>query len=122
MAKYVDGYVLPIPKKNVKEYQKIAAKTGKLWRKCGALDYYESVLEDAAAKGMISFPKLAKLKKGETVVFAWVTYKSRKHRDQVNKKVMKEMQKVFGPDCGADSMPFDCRKIAYGGFHIIVNA
>lgn len=122
MAKYVDGFVLPLPKKNIKKYQKLAKEAGSVWRKHGALDYYEAVLEDPAAKGMVAFPKLAKLKKGETVVFAWITYKSRKHRDQVNKKVMAYFAKKYGEKSMEDAMPFDCRKMAYGGFDIIVEA
>lgn len=122
MPRYVDGFVLPIPKKNIKKYQKLAKDAGKTWRRFGALDYYEAILEDPTAKGMVAFPKLAKVKKGETVVFAWITYKSRRHRDQVNKKVMAYFAKKYGENAGGDSMPFDCKRIAYGGFDIIVDA
>lgn len=122
MAKYVDGFVLPLPKKNIKKYEKMAKEASLVWKKFGAVDYYEAVLQDPKAKDMVAFPKLAKLKKGETVVFAWITYKSRKHRDQVNKKVMAYFSKKYGEDCGADEMPFDCKRMSYGGFDIIVSA
>lgn len=118
MAKYVDGFVIPIPKKNLDAYKKIAKKAGKIWMEHGALDYYECVGEDMKSKFGISFPKLAGTKPSETVVFSWITYKSRKHRDTVNKKVMNDprMKEMMDPN----DQTFDCGKMAYGGFDVIV--
>lgn len=118
MPQYVDGYVLPLPKKNLAAYRKLAAKAGKIWREHGALDYRECIGEDLVSKWGVSFKKLAKLKSGETVVFAWVTYKSRAHRDQVNAKVMKDPRL----QCDGQPMPFDCKRMAYGGFTTLVRA
>jgi len=119
-AKYVDGFVLPIRTKNLKKYEKMAKEASKVWKTFGAIDYYEAVLEDGKAKDMVPFPKLAGIKKGETVVFAWITYKSRKHRDQVNKKVHAYFAKKYSAADMAEGMPFDCSKMAYGGFDVIV--
>lgn len=90
MARYVDGFLLPIPRKNVAAYKTIAATAGKVWREHGALEYRECVGDDLDTKFGVSFPKLLKLKPGETVVFAWIVYKSKAHRDRVNAKVMKD--------------------------------
>jgi uncharacterized protein YbaA (DUF1428 family) len=115
---YVDGFVLTIPKKRIKDYQKMAKVASKVWRDHGAIDYYEAVGEDLKVKMGIPFTKLAKPKAGETVVFAWITYKSRKHRDQVNAKVMKDKRmNQFDPN----DMPFDCNRMTYGGFKILVS-
>src|SRR5688572_2408544 len=117
MAKYVDGFVLCVPKKKIKQYQKIATKAGKIWMEHGALQYVECVGEDMKVKFGVPFPKIAKPKKGETVIFSWIVYKSRKHRDQVNKKVMsdKRMNEMGSPE----DMPFDCKRMTYGGFDVI---
>lgn len=116
---YVDGYVLPVPKKNMTRYRSIARKAGKIWREHGALEYRECVGEDLQIKGLVPFPKSVKLKAGETVVFAWIVFKSRAHRDAVNKKVMQDprLSTMMGPD----SMPFDHRRMVYGGFKVIVS-
>ena len=87
---YVDGFVLPVPKKNLAAYRRMASKAGKVWMKYGALSYFEAVADDVKPGKSTSFPQSVKLKEGETVIFAWITYKSRKHRDQVNAKVMKD--------------------------------
>lgn len=118
MSKYIDGFVIPVPKNKVKTYQAIAKKAGKLWKKHGALDYYECVGDDLKIKGMTSFTTLAKTKSSETVIFSWISYKSRAHRDKVNALVMKDpvMQKMM-----KEPMPFDCKRMAYGGFKTIVN-
>ena len=87
---YVDGFVLPVPMKNLAAYRKMASKAGKMWMKYGALSYFEAVADDVKPGKSTSFPQSVKLKEGETVIFAWITYKSRKHRDQVNAKVMKD--------------------------------
>ncbi len=116
--KYVDGYLLPIPTKNLKAYTAMAKVGAKVWKDHGALQYCESVGEDLKPPFGIPFPKLMKTKKGETVVFAFVVYKSRKHRDTVNAKVMKDprLAKFMDPK----NMPFDCTRMVYGGFSAIV--
>ena len=118
--RYVDGFVLPVPKKNVKRYRSIAQKAGKIWREHGALEYVEAVGDDLETKFGVSFSRLVKLKPGETVVFSWIVYKSRAHRDRVNAKVMKDprMNKMMekGP------MPFQVKRMSYGGFKFIVEA
>jgi uncharacterized protein YbaA (DUF1428 family) len=115
---YVDGYVLPVPKKKLAQYRKIAQKAGKVWVKHGALEYRESAGDDLNVKWGVPFPKMMKCKPGETVVFAWVTYKSRAHRDKVNAKVMKDPE--LAAMCDPKDMPFDCKRMVYGGFNIIV--
>jgi uncharacterized protein YbaA (DUF1428 family) len=115
---YVDGYVLPVAKKNLKVYLRLARMGGKLWRKCGALDYKECVGDDLKTKWGTPFPEMMKLKTGETVVFSFVVFKSRAHRDRVNAKVMKEMEKMGGPK----DMPFDVKRMVYGGFKTLVDA
>lgn len=116
---YVDGFVLPVPKKNVAAYRRIASKAGKVWREHGALDYRECVGDDLKPKGVIPFGRTVKLKPGETVVFSWITFKSRKHRDSVNAKVMKDprLEKMMKDPA---SMPFDYRRMVYGGFIVLV--
>jgi uncharacterized protein YbaA (DUF1428 family) len=118
---YVDGFVVPVPVKKLSAYRKMAREGCKLWMEHGALDYKECVLEDKKDHGFCAnFPKAFRIKKGETVVFAYITYKSRKHRDQVNKKVMNDPR--IKDACGAQAMPFDCKRMAYGGFKTIVEA
>jgi uncharacterized protein YbaA (DUF1428 family) len=116
---YVDGFVLTVPKKNLKEYARIATLAGEVWREHGALDYKECVGEDMKVKFGLPFPKLVKPKKGEVVVFSWILYKSRAHRDRVNAKVMKD--KRLAEMCGPDNMPFDPKRMAYGGFEVAVD-
>jgi uncharacterized protein YbaA (DUF1428 family) len=121
MPRYVDGFVLPIPKKNLKAYKKIATNAAKIWREHGALEYRECVIEDSDPTGpmkMVTFPALAKVKKNETVVFAWIVYKSRAHRDRVNKKVMADPRICKGMDPA--NPPFDCKRMTYGGFTVLV--
>jgi uncharacterized protein YbaA (DUF1428 family) len=115
---YVDGFVIPVPKKNLKAYQKLSKAAGKVWMKYGALEYRECVGEDLNPKMPMTFPKLTKLKRGETVVFSWIVYKSRKHRDSVNAKVMKDkvMTSMNPADC-----PFDFKRMSCGGFKIFVD-
>jgi uncharacterized protein YbaA (DUF1428 family) len=119
MARYVDGFVLPVPKKKVNDYRRMAQKASKVWRDHGALEYIESVGDDLQVKWGKTFPRSVKTKPGETVVFAWIVYKSRAHRDRVNAKVMKDprMGKMMDD---AKSMPFDYKRMTYGGFKIIV--
>lgn len=120
MARYVDGFVLPIPRKNVAAYRRIAQLGGKVWRDNGALEYVECVGHDLKVmKGMVAFPRLAKVKPGETVVFAWIVFKSKAHRNRVNARVMKDKRMdsmATGP------MPFNWKRMAYGGFKVLVDA
>jgi uncharacterized protein YbaA (DUF1428 family) len=120
MARYVDGFLLPVPKKNVEAYRRIAQKAGKVWRDHGALEYRECVGNDLRAKGLVPFPRAIRCKRGETVVFAWIVYRSRSHRDRVNAKVMKDPRLAGMMD--PKSMPFDVKRMAYGGFKVLVDA
>lgn len=123
--KYVDGFVIPLNKKNVAAYKKMAEWGAKTWKKYGALEYFECIGDDLKVqKGMgQGFGKLAKLKAGETVAFSWIVYKSKKHRDEVNKKVMKEMDSPENKKKFENQpMPMDMKRFAYGGFKPIVEA
>ena len=113
---YVDGYILPVPKKSVKAYRRMAEMGRDAWIKHGALDYKECVGDDLAPKWGTAFTRMMKLKPGETVVFAYIVFKSRAHRDRVNKKVMKEMSDMGG----SKDMPFDAKRMVFGGFKTIV--
>lgn len=115
---YADGFVIPIPKKKVDAYRRIAQKARKIWMEHGALDYRECVGEDLNVKFGMPFTKLTKCKKSETVVFAWIVYKSRAHRDRVNAKVMKDPR--MNAMCDPENMPFDVKRMTYGGFKAIV--
>jgi len=117
---YVDGFIVPVPKKNLKAYRAMARKAGKVWREHGALDYRECVAEDVKVGKLTSFPRSVKMKPNETVVFSWITYKSRKHRDSVNAKVMKDPRLANMMDPKA--MPFDAKRMIYGGFDVFVTA
>lgn len=118
MSKYVDGYVIPIKKKNIPAYAKMAKLGCKIWMEHGALDYYECIGQDLKSKWGIPFPKMCKLKSGETVIFSFIVYKSKSHRDKVNAKVMKDSRmKMEG-----FTMPFDMKRFATGGFKVIVDA
>jgi uncharacterized protein YbaA (DUF1428 family) len=116
--RYVDGFVIPLPKKNVQAYRRIALKAGKIWREYGALEFRECVGDDLAVKGMVPFSRRMKLKPGETVVFSWIVFKSRAHRDRVNAEVMKDPRLDMDPK----SMPFDVKRMLYGGFKVLVDA
>ena len=117
--KYVDGYVLPVPKKNLAAYRRMAEKAGKVWRQHGALEFRECVGEDLKTKKIKSFPSLVKPKRGETVMFSWIVFKSRAHRDAVNAKVMKDPRLAKMMDMKA--IPFDSKRMAYGGFKVMVD-
>lgn len=117
---YVDGFIVPVPKKRLDAYRTMARKAAKVWREHGALDYRECVAEDVKVGKWTSFPRSVKLKPDETVVFAWITYKSRKHRDRVNTKVMKDPRLADMMDPKA--MPFDAKRMIYGGFEVFVSA
>jgi len=116
--KYVDGFVLPVPKKNLAAYRRMSKKAGKIWREHGALDYRECVGDDLNVKWGLPFPRGIKIKRGETVVFSWIVYKSRAHRDRVNAKVMKDPRLAEMGD--PKNMPFDCKRMMYGGFKTLV--
>lgn len=113
---YVDGYLLAVPKKKIKDYIAMARFGEKVWRKCGALDYKECVGDDLKAKMWVPFTRVMKTKPGETVVFSYIVFKSRAHRDRVNAAVMKEMEKMEHPK----DMPFDAKRMVYGGFKTLV--
>ena len=115
---YVDGFVLPVPKKKLEAYRRLAKKAGKVWRDHGALAYMECVADDVKPGKITSFPQSVKLKTGETVVFAWIVYKSRAHRDRVNAKVMKDPR--IAAMCDPKNMPFDGKRMIYGGFKKLV--
>jgi uncharacterized protein YbaA (DUF1428 family) len=117
---YVDGFVLPVPKKNLLAYRRMSAKAGKIWRDHGALEYRECAGDDLKVKMGAPFPRRVGLKRGETVVFAWIGYRSRAHRDRVNARVMKD-PRIAGL-CDPKEMPFDVKRMAYGGFKVMVDA
>lgn len=119
MARYVDGFVMPIPKRNLDEYRKIARKAGKVWREHGALEFRECVAEDVKPGKLTSFPQSVDLKRGEAVVFSWIIFKSRAHRDRVNAKAMEDPRLADMMD--PDSQPFDMSRMIYGGFDVIVD-
>ena len=118
MARYVDGYVLPVPKKKLPAYRRMAQRAGKVWRDHGALEYVESVADDVKRGKWTSFPRSVKLKPNETVVFSFIVYKSRAHRDRVNAKAMKDPRLADMMDPKA--MPFDGKRMFWGGFKAIV--
>ena len=119
MSRYVDGFVIPMPKKNLQAYRRMAKLGAKIWREYGALEYYECVGDDLKVKGGRTFPRQLQLKPNETVVFSWIVYKSRAHRDRVNAKVMKD-PRMSDPAMLA-AMPFDMKRVCYGGFDVLVS-
>jgi uncharacterized protein YbaA (DUF1428 family) len=120
MSRYIDGFVIPIPRKNVPAYRRMAKKAGKIWRELGALEYWECVGDDLKVKMAASFPRQMKAKKGETVAFSWIVYRSRAHRDSVNAKVMKDPRIAKMMD--EKKPPFDMKRMLYGGFKVMVEA
>lgn len=114
MATYVDGFVLPVPRANLAAYRRMARKAGKIWREHGALQYVECVADDVKPGKQTSFPQAVKLKTDEVVVFSWITYTSRKQRDKVNAKVMADPR--LAPMMDPKTMPFDTRRMFWGGF------
>jgi len=115
---YVDGFVVPVPKKNMKAYLALARKAGKVWKEHGALDYKECIADDVKVGKWTSFPRSVKLKKDETVVFSWIVYKSRAARDKCNAKVMKD--KRLADMFDVKKMPFDGKRLMFGGFKVTV--
>lgn len=119
-AGYVDGYVLPVPSKNLDTYKKMAKDACKVWMEHGALQYIEAVGEDMKKNPWcMNFKQIVEPKRGETIVFAFVLFKTRKHRDTVNKKAMED-PRLQPPEGGMDNMPFDCTRMAYNGFEVMV--
>jgi uncharacterized protein YbaA (DUF1428 family) len=124
--KYIDGFVIPMPKKNLPAYRKMAEEAGKIWKKYGAIEYIESVGEDLnpdvpAEMKRVTFTQIAGANPGETVVFSYILFNSRQHRDEVNAKVMKEMEaEMDKPENKDKPMPFDMKRVVYGGFDVIV--
>ncbi len=116
--RYVDGYVLPVPKKHLQAYLRMARMGARLWREHGALEYRECAGDDLHPKCGTPFPRMLRLKPGETAVFAWVVFKSRAHRDRVNARVMSDPRLAKMPK----TMPFDIKRMAYGGFKVLVEA
>jgi uncharacterized protein YbaA (DUF1428 family) len=120
MPHYVDGFVIPIPKDKIETYRQIAEEAGKVWKEHGALEYFECVGEDLEVKDQVPFPRIIGAKSNETVVFSWIVFESRQHRDAINKKVINDPRLRKLMEEGA--MPFDLERMAYGGFESIVEA
>jgi uncharacterized protein YbaA (DUF1428 family) len=119
MSQYVDGFVLPVPKKNRARYVRMARLAGKVWRDHGALEYRECIADDVQKGKLTSFPRSVKLKPTETVWFCYIVYRNRKHRDRVNKKVMKDPR--LAKYMNAKAMPFDGKRLIMGGFKVVVD-
>jgi uncharacterized protein YbaA (DUF1428 family) len=117
---YVDGFVVPVPRKKLQAYRRMAQKAGKVWRDHGALEFRECVADDVKKGKWTSFPRSVKLKSGETVVFSYIVYKSRSDRDRILAKVMKDKRLASMMD--PKNMPFDGKRMIWGGFKSIVNA
>ena len=118
MASYVDGFVLPVPRKNMKGYLKMARMAARIWKEHGALEVFECVGDDLRTKMGVPFPRRVKVKPGETVVFSWILFKSRGSRDRVNARVMKDERM----DAMPKKMPFDVKRMIYGGFKVAMKA
>ncbi|MBN8746858.1 Uncharacterised protein [Xylophilus ampelinus] len=116
---YVDGFVVPVPKDKVEAYRQLATTAGQVWREHGALEYRECIADDVQVGELTSFPRSVQLKDDEVVVFAWITYESRQHRDFVNAKVMAD-PRIAGMDTAG--MPFDSKRMIWGGFRTLVQA
>ncbi|MDO9419255.1 MAG: DUF1428 domain-containing protein [Herminiimonas sp.] len=115
---YVDGFVVPVPKSNLEEYKEFAHKFGVIWKEYGALEYRECVADDVKPGKLTSFPQSVDLKDDETVIFSWIVYRSREHRDEVNDKVMKDPRVA---DMSPDKMPFDAKRMIFGGFEMVID-
>jgi uncharacterized protein YbaA (DUF1428 family) len=119
MKRYVDGFILPIPKKSYAAYVRMAKLAAKVWLEHGALEYHECMADDVPPGKVTSFPRSVKLKKSETVWFSWIVYRSRKHRDAVLAKVLKDQRLAHMMD--PKKMPFDGQRMIYGGFKTVVS-
>lgn len=120
MARYVDGFLLPVAKRKLAAYRKLARLGAKIWREHGALEYRECVGDDLACGGTRDFPRAAKARRGETVLFSWIVYRSRKDRDRIMAAVMKDPR--LAKAMRGKDMPFDYKRMAYGGFEVLVEA
>lgn len=116
---YVDGFVLPVPKKSLATYRVMARKAGRIWKEHGALEFRECIADDVKPGKLTSFPQSVKLKPGETVFFSYIVYRSRRDRNRINKKVMAD-KRIAGMG-SPDSMPFDAKRMIYGGFKVMVD-
>jgi len=119
MARYVDGFLLAVPKRKIEKYRSIARRAGRIWKEHGALEYRECVADDLQPKPAAAFLRGVRLKRGEVVFFSWIVYSSRAHRDRVNARVMKDPRILR---MGKEEMPFDMKRMAYGGFKVLVDA
>ncbi|MBX3695524.1 MAG: DUF1428 domain-containing protein [Steroidobacteraceae bacterium] len=119
MARYVDGFVVPVPRRKLAAYRAMARKAGKVWREYGALEYRECVADDVQPGKLTSFPQSVKLKAGEVVVFSWIVYRSRGQRDRINAKVMKDPR--LAPMMDMKRLPFDAKRMFWGGFKVFVD-
>ena len=119
MPRYVDGFVIPVPKRHIQAYRRLAQKAGKVWLAHGALEFRECVGDDLKIKGVAPFTRAARARRGETVFFSWIVYKSRAHRDRVNAKVMKDQR--LASMMHEKAMPFDGKRMVYGGFKVLVD-
>ncbi len=120
MSTYIDGFVIPVPKSNLNAYREMATKASAIWKEHGALQYIEAMGDDLAVKDLTSFTTLAGASETETVIFSYIVFKSREHRDSVNAKVMADPR--LKDMCNPDHAPFDFKRMAYGGFSAIVEA
>ena len=119
--RYIDGFVIPVPRRKLTEYRRVARKAGKIWKEHGALEYIEAVGDDLRPDQVVAtFPRIARAKPGETVLFSYIVYKSRAHRDRVNAGVMKDARMLRMMNATGNAMPFDVKRMAYGGFKSIV--
>jgi uncharacterized protein YbaA (DUF1428 family) len=116
---YVDGFIVPVPKKQLDAYRRLARKAGKIWREHGALEFRECVADDVKVGKLTSFPRSVKVKPGETVMFSWIVYKSRRDRDRINAKAMSDPRLA---DMDIKALPFDAKRMIYGGFKVVVDA
>jgi uncharacterized protein YbaA (DUF1428 family) len=122
MSRYVDGFVIPVPKKNLEAYRRLATLCAEIWREHGALEVRECVAEDVKMGKLTSFPRSVQRKPSETVVFSWIVYKSRADRDRINAKVMKDPRLVKLMEEGKEKQPFDGKRMIFGGFEVMVEA
>jgi uncharacterized protein YbaA (DUF1428 family) len=120
VGQYVDGFVVPVPKRKIAAYRRLARKAAKIWRELGALEYRECIADDVKPGKYTSFPQSVKLKKNEVVWFSWIVYSSRRHRDQVNAKAMKDAR--FAAYMNPKNLPFDAKRMFWGGFKVDVSA
>jgi uncharacterized protein YbaA (DUF1428 family) len=122
MARYVDGFIIPVPKRNLERYRQMAQTCAEIWRAHGALEVRECVADDVKMGKLTSFPRAVQRKPGETVIFSWIAYKSRADRDRINARVMKDPRMVKMMEEGKENVPFDGKRMIFGGFEVLVEA